>query len=112
MEINNNIRFESSRIRREWKTINIMIRYYCRKNHSGNDNICKGCNDLIDYAYQRLLNCPFDEKKPVCSGCTVHCYRKDKRELVRKVMRYSGPRMLLKHPYLAVMHLIDEKITK
>jgi hypothetical protein len=29
------------------------------------------------------------------------------REKVKKVMRYSGPRMLWHHPILAVHHLID-----
>ncbi|NIP33651.1 MAG: hypothetical protein GWN18_01835, partial [Thermoplasmata archaeon] len=29
------------------------------------------------------------------------------RERVREVMRYSGPRMLLRHPYLAIAHLRD-----
>ena len=33
-------------------------------------------------------------------------YKPDKREAVREVMRYAGPRMLLKHPYLAIMHLL------
>ncbi|MCU0373022.1 MAG: nitrous oxide-stimulated promoter family protein [Ignavibacteria bacterium] len=32
------------------------------------------------------------------------------REKVKNVMRYSGPRMLLKHPYLAVRHLLNEKL--
>jgi len=25
---------------------------------------------------------------------------------VRKVMRYAGPRMIWKHPYLAIMHIL------
>jgi hypothetical protein len=29
------------------------------------------------------------------------------RERVRAVMRYAGPRMLLRHPILAVLHLLD-----
>jgi hypothetical protein len=29
------------------------------------------------------------------------------REQVRRVMRFAGPRMLFRHPYLAFMHLID-----
>jgi hypothetical protein len=29
------------------------------------------------------------------------------REKVKKVMRYSGPRMLLHHPGLAMHHVID-----
>jgi hypothetical protein len=28
---------------------------------------------------------------------------------MREVMRYAGPRMLRKHPYLAVMHLIADR---
>lgn len=28
---------------------------------------------------------------------------------MRLVMRYSGPRMLLKHPILAIRHLLHEK---
>jgi hypothetical protein len=29
------------------------------------------------------------------------------RERIREVMRYSGPRMLLSHPLMAIRHLID-----
>jgi hypothetical protein len=32
------------------------------------------------------------------------------KERVRDVMRYAGPRMLLRHPYLALMHLVDGKL--
>ena len=28
---------------------------------------------------------------------------------MQEVMRFSGPRMLAKHPYLAVKHLIDAR---
>jgi len=28
---------------------------------------------------------------------------------VSQVMRYAGPRMLLRHPLLAVRHLLDER---
>jgi hypothetical protein len=34
------------------------------------------------------------------------------RDKIRRVMRYSGPRMLTRHPILAVDHLIKEKFTK
>jgi hypothetical protein len=87
-----------------------MIDLYCLKNHGG--NLCDDCNELKSYAVQRLINCPFGENKPVCSNCTVHCYKPDMRQRVRDVMRFSGPRMLFKHPYLAIMHLLDEKINK
>jgi hypothetical protein len=34
------------------------------------------------------------------------------RDKIRQAMRYSGPRMLARHPILAVDHLIKEKFTK
>ena len=49
--------------------------------------------------------CPFMETKTFCSQCKVHCYKKDKREQIRKVMRFSGPRMLVYHPVMAICHL-------
>ena len=100
----------SRRLRRERNTIEIMIDYYCIKNHG--DNLCNDCRKLKEYALERLINCPFEENKPVCSNCTVHCYKPEMRMRVKDVMRYSGPRMLFRHPYLAVMHLINEKFYK
>lgn len=103
------VSLNSGRLRREHKTIGIMIDMYCNMNH-GEMTLCSDCKELKEYAYERLLNCPFDDEKPVCSNCTVHCYKTSMRQKVKDVMRFSGPRMLLKHPFLAVMHLIDEKI--
>ncbi len=88
-----------------------MIDLYCGKNHGGTI-LCADCSELKDYALQRLIQCPFGDEKPACSNCTVHCYKQDMRQRVKEVMRFSGPRMLSKHPYLAVMHLIDEKFIK
>ncbi|MFA5405306.1 MAG: nitrous oxide-stimulated promoter family protein [Ignavibacteria bacterium] len=100
---------ESNRIRLERKTIEKMIYLFCRNKHNSNGILCDDCNQLNDYASLRLLNCPFKEEKPVCSDCTIHCYKPDMRERVKEVMRYSGPKMIFKHPYLAIMHLIYEK---
>ncbi|GAB4373844.1 MAG: nitrous oxide-stimulated promoter family protein [Spirochaetales bacterium] len=63
---------------------------------------------LIDYALNRLESCRFGEDKPTCSRCPVHCYRSDMRERIRAVMRYAGPRMLVYHPLLAILHLKDK----
>ena len=88
-----------------------MIRLYCRDHHVTRDDPCGECEALMAYADQRLDRCPFGEDKPTCARCTVHCYRKDMREQVRTVMRYAGPRMMRRHPYLAVMHLLDRRRT-
>jgi hypothetical protein len=80
---------------------------YCKKHHNPNEKLCEKCDELLDYALFRLEKCPQLHNKPTCAKCTVHCYKPDKREYVREVMRYSGPRMLLNHPYLAILHVSD-----
>lgn len=95
------------RLRREARTIERMIDLYCRQQHGRREGLCAECEALRDYALKRVGACRFGTAKPVCAKCKVHCYKPDMRERVRAVMRYSGPRMLLRHPYLAVMHLVD-----
>ncbi|HEX6007113.1 MAG TPA: nitrous oxide-stimulated promoter family protein, partial [Burkholderiales bacterium] len=70
--------------------------------------ICIECLELYHYAARRLERCVFGDAKPTCSHCVVHCYTRDMRERVRAVMRWAGPRMLLRHPILGIAHLIDE----
>ncbi|MEJ2577374.1 MAG: nitrous oxide-stimulated promoter family protein [Gammaproteobacteria bacterium] len=95
------------RIAREQRTITAMLRIYCRDHHRAAPELCDDCAKLLDYAQRRLDTCPFQERKPACNHCEVHCYSKVMRERVKQVMRYAGPRMLLRHPVLAVRHLID-----
>ena len=91
----------------EARTIEAMIRIYCRDDHGAQqDGLCPECAELQSYAGLRLEKCPFQEDKPTCAKCAVHCYTPVLRERVRAVMRYAGPRMLLRHPVLALMHLI------
>jgi hypothetical protein len=97
------------RIAREWKTLQLMIRLSCRDRHGGRKALCASCEELRTYAERRLEKCPFAEEKPTCVMCPVHCYEAEMRERVRQVMRYAGPRMLLRHPVLAVLHLLDER---
>lgn len=92
---------------REKRTVEAMIRLYCRGHHDAGDELCPECRDLADYARTRLDRCPFREAKPTCAKCPVHCYRPDMRERIRAVMRYAGPRMLYRHPALALLHLLD-----
>ena len=98
------------RVAREWKTVQAMIGIYCRKLHGARKGLCAECESLRLYAERRLAKCPFAEEKPTCVKCPVHCYEADMRERVRQVMRFSGPRMLLRHPVLALLHLRDERL--
>lgn len=95
------------RLRREEKTVAAMIHLFCRDQHGSKGGLCDECSELLEYARLRLDKCPFGTDKPACQQCPVHCYQPAKREQMRQVMRYAGPRMMLRHPVLAVLHLID-----
>lgn len=96
------------RIDREKITVQKMIRLNCEKNHESHDGLCESCESLTSYSIQRLNTCQFGAKKPACSKCPVHCYSKNRRKEIKEVMRFSGPRMIYKHPYLAIFHVIDK----
>ena len=97
-----------NRIEREKKTVQKMTGIYCRLNHDA-DGLCADCSGILDYAHDKLDNCPYGIEKPACDNCPIHCYRKDEKEKIREIMRFSGPKMLLRHPYLAAMHFVDKK---
>ncbi|MBN1765643.1 MAG: nitrous oxide-stimulated promoter family protein [Sedimentisphaerales bacterium] len=102
-----------NRLRREEKTILAMIRIYCRGHHRHKkESLCPECQELLAYAERRLDKCPFGSDKPTCAQCAVHCYKADIRRQVRQVMQYAGPRMIWRHPYLAIMHLLNQWNTK
>jgi hypothetical protein len=95
------------RLARELKTVHAMVRIYCHDLHAEDHGLCAGCSALMDYATRRLDRCVFGDDKPTCANCKVHCYSAAMREQVRIVMRYAGPRMLTRHPLLAIAHVID-----
>ncbi len=97
------------RLRREHRTLELMVQLYCRKHHGTRDEQCEACRGLSAYARERIDRCKFGAVKPICAKCPIHCYKPDMRERVRAVMRYAGPRMLLRHPILAVAHLLDRR---
>ena len=89
----------------EKKAVSVMISFYCRKNHH-TKSLCEECSKLLDYSYARIEHCIFKDDKPNCSKCTVHCYKKDMREQIKEVMRYSGPRRLWYNPLFALGHFL------
>ena len=84
------------RIEREKRTVERMIRLYCRRKEH-NAELCEACRSLLSYACRRLETCRYGPLKGSCKQCTVHCYAPAQREKIRAVMRYAGPRMLLYH---------------
>jgi hypothetical protein len=98
------------RIVREKKTIAAMVKIYCGSQHPHTAGLCESCRQLLDYAECRLDRCPFGEDKNSCQQCPIHCYQQDRRQQIQEVMRFAGPRMLFRHPLLALMHWWDEAV--
>ncbi len=98
------------KLEKEKKTITAMIRIFCGAHHGTSGKLlCPECTCLLEYARERLEKCPFGEDKGACLNCKIHCYKPDMRKQVTEVMRFSGPRMLRKHPLLAIDHLLKAK---
>ncbi|MCU7906573.1 MAG: nitrous oxide-stimulated promoter family protein [Candidatus Thiodiazotropha sp. (ex Epidulcina cf. delphinae)] len=97
-----------NRIRREQQTITAMMAIHCADHHQTGGALCEECVRLLDYAHRRLDSCPFRSEKPACNHCAVHCYSNEMRGRVQEVMRYAGPRMMLRHPILSLYHLCDK----
>jgi hypothetical protein len=103
-------RFPRGRLQREWRTMELMVRIFCRDQHPAGGGLCPECLALLDYAAVRLDRCRFGADKPTCAKCPVHCYQKQRREQVRALMRYAGPRMLWEHPILSLRHWVDGRL--
>jgi len=89
----------------EKKVVEAMIKIYCKNNH-GFATLCNQCSELLDYAILKLEKCKFGEQKPSCKKCRIHCFNNENKILIKKVMRFSGRRIIFKHPILTIKHLI------
>jgi len=104
-KIKNNL--ASARLTREWRTMTAMVRIFCRDRHHTASGLCAECQQFLDYASVRLERCRFGPEKPTCAKCPVHCYQRERREQVRVIMRYAGPRMLWERPLMTLRHWLD-----
>jgi len=91
----------------ELKTIEKMTKIYCSAHH--NQEICSECKSLVDHARQKLDRCVYGQNKPACKKCPIHCYKPSYKKQAQTIMRYAGPKMLLKHPILAIRHLLNDQ---
>lgn len=97
-------------IQKEKETVEKLIRLYCEKKHnSPKGSLCTECTTLRNYSHKRLDECRFQEDKPTCRKCPVHCYSPTMREEIRKVMRFSGPRLALRAPLDWIRHQIHDR---
>ncbi len=97
----------ATRLAREWQTMTVMVRIYCRDRHHTVGGVCAECEQFLNYAIGRLERCHFGLEKPTCAKCPVHCYQRERREQVRTIMINAGPRMLWEHPLMSLRHWMD-----
>ena len=93
-------------LKREKKTLEFMLKLYCKQKHKIKEGLCENCHGLLEYAYERIDNCNFAKNKPVCAKCSIQCYETEMRKKIRNVMKFSGPRMMLYHPVITIEHVI------
>lgn len=90
----------------EKKIVTEMIYFYCHHKHkTTSGQLCSHCANLLKYAINKCDHCPFMANKTFCSNCKVHCYSETMRMAIKQVMRYSGPRMIIRHPIMVIKHI-------
>jgi hypothetical protein len=93
------------------KTVGLMIDLFCRNKHrhSGScGGLCMDCHELKRYSELKLDKCAFGNNKPSCAKCVTHCFKPLMREKIKTVMKYSGKRMLLYHPWVSIKYLYSK----
>lgn len=90
---------------KENRIVEMMIKIYCREKHRYRHELCNDCQEILDYAILRNDKCPNLDTKSFCSVCKTHCYSTEMRVRMKLIMKYSGRRMLLYHPLLAIKYL-------
>lgn len=101
----------NSPTRHQRKDIRIIARFtevWCKGHHhagrrshllpEGLDpvELCEECGRFVAYAVARRLHCPLEAEKPSCKHCRIHCYAPAQREQVRRIMAWSGRKMIMR----------------
>jgi hypothetical protein len=95
---------------KELKTVKTMIMMYCHKKHKTKGKVlCNECIELYQFVEVKRNRCPFGDEKGFCANCRIHCYKSNTimRDRIRIVMKYSGPRLMFKHPIMSISHMIE-----
>jgi len=109
---------------RDLRTLASFIQMYCDGKHRALDrtaprlkthdvkgvaarplSLCRDCQKLLAHAVVMRTHCDLDPK-PSCKKCAEHCYAPKYRDQIRKVMRYSGKRLLLQGRLGYIWHLL------
>ncbi|UCE60238.1 MAG: nitrous oxide-stimulated promoter family protein [Phycisphaerales bacterium] len=111
-------------LRSDLKTLVKFVEVYCRHRHrqavradarvkvphlralvDSEVDLCPACRKLLAHAVVKRIRCPLDPK-PACKRCPSHCYSVPYRGEIRKVMKYSGKRLVLSGRLDYLRHLL------
>jgi hypothetical protein len=66
--------------------------------------LCPECFALVKESVRHTNRCRHLAYKTFCHHCPTPCYALSVREKIRPIMRYSGPRLVMKHPVLGFQY--------
>lgn len=121
-------RLRERAVAQDVRTLGDFVHIYCAGEHRGRERrpaqtpaaalgvygrrvpvVCEECEAHLAYGERRRACCPKDPK-PFCAHCDTHCYKPDEREWQRQMMRYSGPRSVLRgHALDAIRHALEAR---
>ncbi len=67
--------------------------------------LCPSCMELVTRVEGRTERCPHMAYKSYCHLCPRPCHPPAEMARITPLMRYSGPRLLLRHPVLTLRHV-------
>lgn len=94
-------------LERDRKTLEAIGRIYCGAHHAGEKDaagLCASCREAVEATFGRVAACPHGHDGN-CQDCETHCQRGEARSRIREIMRYSAPRMALRHPLMTLDYL-------
>ena len=105
---------QQTAVQKDIRTLALFVQIYCDGNHADQarsphtsdaqragvyrddvPTLCADCSDHLAYGEARRVFCTLDPK-PFCAHCEVHCFKSSERAWNRQMMRYAGPRSLLR----------------
>ena len=98
---------ENTHLDKDRKTLEAIGRIYCGAHHDGAKDavgLCPACREAINATFGRAAACPFGHEGN-CQDCDIHCQRGEAQKRIREIMRYSAPRMALRHPFMTADYL-------
>ena len=100
-----------ARIRRDLRTLQAMGSIYCKAHHADAPKdaagMCEQCAETIRFTHERAAACPYDHEGN-CKDCAIKCNRGDQQRRIQSIMKYSAPRMLVRHPLMTLEYALKK----